>query len=171
MERRVHRPRDRQSSEIRAFVLSPGRSHRGPNRSEARSMSPREHRGEGTTLLQLSNQDLGSAIGLRSRSYLHRGRLVCGAERGPHRVNADGSPIWSDELSRDDGPCGRGWYAYKESSEPEADGTTLSTPYLVFVGFGSGVTQTDRDALLAAFSSLTLASFDRLRPPAEASPS
>lgn len=125
----------------------------------------------GLPLLQLSNLDLG----LRS---------VCGVELtgteavlyvalngGPYRVNADGSPIWSHELSRDDGPCGRGWYAYKESSKPGGDGTTLTTPYLVFVVFGSEVTQTDRDAMFAAFGSLTLAPFDQLRPPPEPSPS
>ena len=88
---------------------------------------------------------------------------------GPYRVNADGSPIWSHELSRDDGPCGRGWYAYKESSDSGADGTTLTTPYVVFVGFGSEVTQIDRDAMFDAFGSLTLAPFDYLRPPAETS--
>jgi len=125
----------------------------------------------GLPLLQLSNQDLGlrSVCGVDLTGT--EAVLYVALNGGPYRVNADGSPIWSHELSRDDGPCGRGWYAYKESSEPGADGTTLTTPYLVFVGFGSEVTQTDQDAMFDAFSSLTLAPFDRLRPPAEASPS
>jgi hypothetical protein len=125
----------------------------------------------GLPLLQLSNQDLGlgsvCGVGLTGTEAV----LYVALNGGPYRVNADGSPIWSHELSRDDGPCGRGWYAYKESSEPGPDGTILSTPYLVFVGFGSEVTQIDRDAMFDAFSSLTLAPFDHLRPPAEASPS
>jgi hypothetical protein len=125
----------------------------------------------GLPLLQLSNRDLGlrSVCGVDLTGA--EAVLYVALNGGPYRVNADGSPIWSHELSRDDGPCGRGWYAYKESSEPGADGTTLTTPYLVFVGFGSEVTQTDRDAIFEAFSSLALAPFDHLRPPAEASPS
>jgi hypothetical protein len=125
----------------------------------------------GIPLLQLSNQDLGlrSVCGVDLTGT--EAVLYVALNGGPYRVNADGSPIWSHELSRDDGPCGRGWYAYKESSEPGGDGTTLTTPYLVFVGFGSEVTQTDRDAMFEAFGSLTLAPFDHLRPPPEASPS
>jgi hypothetical protein len=124
----------------------------------------------GLPLLQLSNEDLG----LRS---------VCGAELtgeeavlyvalngGPYRVNPDGSPIWSHQLSQGDGPCGNGWYAYKASNEPGGDGTTLSTPYLVFAGFGPKVPQADREAMFRAFDSLTFAPFDDLRPPAEATP-
>lgn len=125
----------------------------------------------GIPLLQLSNQDLGlrSVCGVDLTGT--EAVLYVALNGGPYRVNADGSPIWSHELSRDDGPCGRGWYAYKESSESGADGTTLTTPYLVYFGIGSEVTQTDRDAIFDAFSSLTLAPFDHLRPPAEASPS
>jgi hypothetical protein len=125
----------------------------------------------GLPLLQLSNRDLGLRSVCGTELTDTEAVLYVALNGGPYRVNADGSPIWSDELSRDDGPCGRGWYAYRESSEPGGDGTSLTTPYLAFLGFGSEVTQTDRDAMFDTFSSLMLAPFDYLRPPAEPSPS
>ncbi len=125
----------------------------------------------GLPLLQLSNEDLGlrSACGLELTGG--EAVLYVALNGGPYRVNPDGSPIWSHVLSEGEGPCGRGWYAYKASTEPAGDSTSLSTPYLVFAGFGPGVSQTDRDAMFSAFDSLRLAPFDMLHPPAADSPS
>lgn len=120
----------------------------------------------GLPLVQLSNVDLGldSACGVSLAG--DEAVLYIAENGGPYRVTEGGVPIWPHELVPDEGPCGEGWYAYRQASEPEEGGTTSVTPYLVFAGFGPDVTEVDRDAIFRAFDSMTLTNFDDLRPPA-----
>jgi hypothetical protein len=124
----------------------------------------------GLPVLQLSNEDLGLRSLCGTDLTGQESFLYVALNGGPFRVNPDGSPVWMSELSEGDGPCGRGWYAYKTVMAPYGDVTT-STPYLVFAGFGPSVSQGDRDAVFAAFDSLDFAPFDFLHPPNEGSPS
>jgi hypothetical protein len=124
----------------------------------------------GLPVLQLSNEDLGLRSLCGTDLTGQESFLYVALNGGPFRVNPDGSPVWMSELSEGDGPCGRGWYAYKTVNAPYGDVTT-STPYLVFAGFGPSVSQGDRDAVFAAFDSLEFAPFDFLHPPNEGSPS
>jgi hypothetical protein len=126
----------------------------------------------GLPVLQLSNEDLGLRSLCGTDLTGQESFLYVALNGGPLRVNPDGSPVWMSELSEGDGPCGRGWYAYKKGPVmgPYGD-VTGSTPYLVFAGFGSTVSQGDRDAVFAAFDSLDFAPFDFLHPPNEGSPS
>jgi len=112
----------------------------------------------GLPILQLSNDDLGlkSVCGMDLQGA--EAVLYVALNGGPYRVNANGSPIWSHELTERDGPCGHGWYAYRAANSPQT-----SVPYLVFARLGPEVTSTDRDALFRAFDSLAIAPFDYLR--------
>ncbi len=123
----------------------------------------------GLPVLQLSNQDLGLRSVCGGQLTGEEATLYVALNGGPYRVNPDGSPIWSHDLSEGDGPCGHGWYAYRASLQPSG-AVTLEEPYLVFAGFGPRVSQSDRDAIFRAFDSLTLTPFDTLHPPMEASP-
>jgi hypothetical protein len=125
----------------------------------------------GLPVLQLSNENLGLQSSCGDNLMGHESFLYVALNGGPFRVNPDGTPIWKSELSEADGPCGRGWYAYKtaEGGDAPTDMTT-STPYLVFAGFGPNVSQGDRQAVFAAFDSLEFVPFDYLRPPAQDSP-
>jgi hypothetical protein len=125
----------------------------------------------GLPLIQLSSEDLGLPSLCGTELTGEEAVLYVALNGGPFRVNPDGSPIWTRLLSKSDGPCGRGWYAYEESSTSAPDGTTGSVPYLVFAGFGPNASQADQDAIFRAFDSLTLALFDYLRPPTQTSPS
>lgn len=124
----------------------------------------------GLPVLQLSNEDLGLRSLCGTDLTGQESFLYVALNGGPFGVNPDGSPVWMSELSEGDGPCGRGWYAYKTVMGPYGD-VTASTPYLVFAGFGPSVSQGDRDAVFAAFDSLDFAPFDFLHPPNEGSPS
>jgi hypothetical protein len=119
----------------------------------------------GLPILQLSNDDLGLKSVCRTDLQGAEAVLYVALNGGPYRVNANGSPIWSHELTEGDGPCGHGWYAYRATNSPQT-----SVPYLVFARFGPEVTPADRDALFRAFDSLAIAPFDYRRPPAESSP-
>ena len=68
----------------------------------------------GLPLLQLSNQDLGlrSACGMAVDGS--QAVLYVAVNGGPWSVDSNGSPIWSHELSPGNGPCGDGWYAYRD---------------------------------------------------------
>jgi hypothetical protein len=119
----------------------------------------------GLPVLQVSNHDLGltsTCTGITPTG--DEAVLYVAANGGPYLVNPDGSPKWSQDLTQGDGPCGEGMYAYREATSGN-----VSRPYLVFAGFGSDVSATDRQAVLDAFASLDFALVDML-PPAETTP-
>jgi hypothetical protein len=132
---------------------------------------------EGTTergglpVLQLSNRDLGLGSACGTDVNGDSAALYVAANGGPYLTDAQGHPRWPGTLTRADGPCGPGWYAYRESRLDAGDGSGEARPYLVYAGFGPDVPDADRDEVFAAFSTLSFSpASDFLHPPAEASP-
>jgi hypothetical protein len=125
----------------------------------------------GLPVLQLSNRDLG--LGSACGAELNGGEAVLyvAASGGPYLIDAEGHPRWPATLTRADGPCGPGWYAYRESWLDTGNGSGEARPYLVYAGFGPDVPDADRDEVFAAFSTLSFSpENDFLYPPAESSP-
>ncbi len=125
----------------------------------------------GLPVLQLSNRDLGLGSACGTEVNGDSTVLYVAANGGPYLIDAQGHPRWPATLTRADGPCGPGWYAYRESWLDTGNGSGEARPYLVYAAFGPDVPQADRDEVFAAFSSLSLApATDFLYPPAETSP-
>lgn len=119
----------------------------------------------GLPVLQVSNHDLGLTSACTGTTPAGDEAVLYVAENGgPWLVNPDGSPKWSHELTQGDGPCGEGMYAYREATSGNS-----TFPYLVYAGFGSGVSAADRQAVLDAFASLEFAPVELL-PPVETTP-
>ena len=125
----------------------------------------------GLPVLQLSNRDLGLGSVCGTDVNGDVAVLYVAANGGPYLIDAEGHPRWPARLTRADGPCGPGWYAYRELWLDTGDGSGEARPYLVYAAFGPDASQADRDDVFATFSSLSFApASDFLYPPAESSP-
>lgn len=125
----------------------------------------------GLPVLQLSNQDLGLASLCGTDLTGGEAVLYVAANGGPYLVDGSGLPRWTGTLTRDEGPCGPGLYAYRHSTDG-GGGAGEERPYMVFAGFGPQASSADRAAVFAAFASLSFdPAGDFLRPPADATPS
>ncbi|MGZ4146423.1 MAG: hypothetical protein ACXVPL_01845 [Actinomycetota bacterium] len=125
----------------------------------------------GLPVLQLSNVDLGLRSMCGSTLHGREAVLYVAANGGPYLLNDDGTARWGAEPTLDDGPCGRGWYAYRQSIANGPNGTSEERPYLVFAAFGPDVSDADRRQIIHSFDGLTFEpAEDFLYPPADASP-